>query len=122
MIFDGIQKYIANSTQTTGRAFHITMTYFWIQIVHYAIASMPAPSSLPVASDKNTTPADNFSLFLVMNPHVCDGMLFSDYYNKQTIMSPAAKEAMVLPDIKPLPNVVQREALAHARQVEASAS
>lgn len=110
MIFDGIQNYITNSTQTTGRAFHITMTYFWIQIVHYGIASMPAASSLPVAPDKDTTPADSFSLFLVMNPHVCDGMLFSDYYNKQTIMSPAAKEAMVLPDIKPLPNVVQREA------------
>ena len=109
MIFDGIQKYIANSAQTTGRAFHITMTYFWIQIVHYGIASMPATSSLP--SEKDTiTPADNFSFFLVMNPHVCDGMLFSDYYNKQTIMSPGAKEAMVLPDIKPLPNVVQREA------------
>ena len=78
--------------------------------MHYGIASLPAASSLPSASDKDPTPADHFSLFLVMNPHVCDGMLFSDYYNKQAIMSPGAKEAMVLPDIKPLPNVVQREA------------
>lgn len=41
MIFSGIEKYIAQSSQTRGRTFHVTMTYFWIQMVHFGICSMP---------------------------------------------------------------------------------
>ncbi|KAF8069960.1 ADP-ribosylation factor [Lyophyllum atratum] len=40
IIFDGIEKYIAESPQTRGRTFHVTMTYFWIQVVHLAIRNI----------------------------------------------------------------------------------
>jgi hypothetical protein len=78
------------------------MTYFWIQMVHYGMASMP--QSLGAQG------VDPFTAFLIFNPHLCDGMLWSDYYEKGTIMTPEAKENMVLPDKKALPNVIQREA------------
>ncbi|KAJ3929224.1 MAG: ADP-ribosylation factor [Lentinula lateritia] len=48
MIFDGIEKYIRESPQTRGRTFHVTMTYFWIQLVHFGICNMP--SSTPATS------------------------------------------------------------------------
>ncbi|KAJ7457265.1 ADP-ribosylation factor [Mycena galericulata] len=142
MIFDGIEKYIAQSEQTRGRTFHVTMTYFWIQMVHFGIRRMPpmpAPESDAASSintlvgdnEKNTsleseegyksesqdTPkdaepgADDFPRFLLLNPFVADGNLWADYYSKDVMMSPAAKAGMVLPDKKPLPNVVAREAV-----------
>lgn len=50
MIFEGIEKYIANSQQTKGRSFHLPMTYFWIQIVHYAITTIVVASERPSLS------------------------------------------------------------------------
>jgi hypothetical protein len=105
ILFDGIRAYIAHSPQATGRSFHVTMTYFWIQLVHYAIASLPVRAGGD--ADDGT---DTFALVLALNPHLCDGMLWADYYEKGTMMSPEAKAAMVLPDKQPLPNLVQRDA------------
>ncbi|KAF8897788.1 ADP-ribosylation factor family-domain-containing protein [Infundibulicybe gibba] len=91
MIFDGIERYIRQSSQTTGRTFHFTMTYFWIQIVHFG--------------------SKDFERFLLLNPHVADGNLWADYYSKDVMMNPKAKSEMVLPDRKPLPNLVVRDAI-----------
>jgi hypothetical protein len=59
--------------------------------------------------DKPTPSPDDFIRFLLLNPYVVDGNIWSDYYSKQTMMSLEAKAAMVLPDKKPLPNVVVRD-------------
>ncbi|KAF9526863.1 ADP-ribosylation factor family-domain-containing protein [Crepidotus variabilis] len=107
MIFNGIQSYIANSQQTKGRTFHITMTYFWIQIVHLGIRNTPPPQP----NQSNLSPLKEFTRFLLINPNVVDGNLWSDYYTKEVLMSPKAKEEMVLPDKKPLPNLVTRDAI-----------
>ncbi|KAJ7330442.1 ADP-ribosylation factor [Mycena albidolilacea] len=128
LIFDGLEKYIAQSEQTRGRTFHVTMTYFWIQMVHFGISSMPplegasAPDTSSVQTlvagekpdDKPTSredgkPSDHFVRFLLTNPHLADGNLWTEYYSKEVIMSPEAKTGMVLPDKKPLPNLVARE-------------
>ncbi|KAJ7708248.1 ADP-ribosylation factor family-domain-containing protein [Mycena rosella] len=128
MIFDGIERYIAQSTQTRGRTFHVTMTYFWIQMVHFGIRSMPPPvpafdDEPKSMSDKSSThtlvnhdgaSADNFVRFLLLNPFVADGNLWAEYYSKEVIMSPAAKVEMALPDKKPLPNLVSRESVSSA--------
>lgn len=115
MIFDGIEKYIRESPQTRGRTFHVTMTYFWIQIVHLGIQkiSHSASSALSEQSavENSTTSTDQFGFFLLLNPYVADGNLWADYYSKDVIMSPAAKTEMVLPDKKPLPNLVVRDAI-----------
>ncbi|KAJ7062176.1 hypothetical protein C8F01DRAFT_1251995 [Mycena amicta] len=62
-IFDGIERYIARSTQTRGHAFHFTMSYFWIQM----------PSQGPRRTSSTTTltnedPARTFPHFLLTNP------------------------------------------------------
>ncbi|CAE6499807.1 unnamed protein product [Rhizoctonia solani] len=104
MIFDGIESYIKTSTQTTGRTFHVTMTYFWIQIVHFGMQSMPEGDT-QASHGAN----EDFCRFLLLNPYVTDGNLWADYYSKDVIMTPNAKENMVLPDRKPLPNLVARD-------------
>ncbi|KDR67805.1 hypothetical protein GALMADRAFT_161355 [Galerina marginata CBS 339.88] len=116
MIFQGLEKYIAVSPQTKGRSFHVSMTYFWIQIVHFGIRNMPpspdsASTSPAPTSESALASPDDFGRFLLMNPHVADGNLWSDYYTKDVLMSPKAKGEMVLPDKKPLPNLVARDAI-----------
>ncbi|KAF8069959.1 ADP-ribosylation factor [Lyophyllum atratum] len=117
MIFDGIQKYIAQSTQTGGRTFHVTMTYFWIQVVHLGIRNISpstdlksSETALPSSMADIASP-DQFALFIVLNSYLADGNLWADYYSKEAMMSPAAKAGMVLPDKKPLPNLVVRDAI-----------
>ncbi|CAE6479143.1 unnamed protein product [Rhizoctonia solani] len=106
MIFDGIEKYIKTSTRTTGKTFHVTMTYFWIQIVHFGMQSMPT-EEMQINYGAN----EDFCRFLLLNPYVTDGNLWEDYYSKNVIMTPNAKENMVLPDRKPLPNLVARDSI-----------
>ncbi|KAF7368961.1 ADP-ribosylation factor [Mycena venus] len=120
-IFQGIERYIQQSAQTKGRTFHVTMTYFWIQIVHFGIRNTPpmvhsdADSDLGSRSldlDDNDAPElDDFPRFLLLNPYVADGNLWADYYSKDAMMSVEAKQGPVLPDIKPLPNLVIRDAI-----------
>ncbi|KAF8520440.1 ADP-ribosylation factor [Hysterangium stoloniferum] len=111
IIFDGIQKYIAESTQSAGRTFHMTMTYFWIQIVHFGIRSMSASLRQDAQSNDMTPGPNDFSKFLLFNPYVTNGLLWSDYYSKGVMISPAAKSEMVLPDKKSLPNLVMKETI-----------
>lgn len=54
---------------------------------------------------------NNFVDFLLINPHITDGNLLTDYYTEETMMSLKAKFEMVLPDKKPLPNFVVRYAI-----------
>ena len=56
------------------------------------------------------SPTD-FSRFILLNPHVVDSGLWEDYYTKSHMMSPSAKENLVLPDKKPLPSIVQRDVI-----------
>jgi hypothetical protein len=106
MIFDGLEKYIKMSAQTTGRTFHVTMTYFWIQIVHFGMQSMPVKDA-PANSERN----EDFCRFLLLNPYVVDGNFWTDYYSKDVIMTPNAKENMVLSDKKSLPSLIARDSI-----------
>nr|AOC97524.1 Arf family protein [Volvariella volvacea] len=120
MIFEGLEKYITQSPQTRTKTFHVTMTYFWIQIIHFgiigtmttpSIASPPQSISQHFSSSASNqkpppTPLD-FPRFLLQNPHVADPNLWSVFYSKELMMSPGAKQAMVLPDKKPLPSLVK---------------
>ncbi|TFK44095.1 ADP-ribosylation factor family-domain-containing protein [Crucibulum laeve] len=112
MIFKGIEKYILQSPLTRGRTFHVTMTYFWIQLVHFGIRNMPtAPNAVGSAADPGLPSPNDFAHFLLVNPYVADGNIWADYYSKSLMMSPKAKAEMVLPDKKPLPNLIVRDAV-----------
>ncbi|KAF8907924.1 ADP-ribosylation factor family-domain-containing protein [Gymnopilus junonius] len=117
-IFNGLETYITTSPQTKGRSFHVTMTYFWIQIVHFGIRNMPdipqsSASLLPSGPlpEVITITHQDFPRFLLINPHVADGNLWSEYYTKDVLMSQKAKNEMVLPDKKPLPSLVIRDTI-----------
>lgn len=92
------------------------MTYFWVQIVHLAIVNMGVPSEeshtlrAQGSQIQDYTPdPDEFRRFLLSNPFIVDGQLWSDYYSKEVLMDKKAKEEFVLPDLEPLPNVLQKE-------------
>lgn len=128
MIFDGLAAYIAQNPQ--GRTFHFTMTYFWVQIVHFGMRSV-SHLQFPVTSTGSTSTTSTspnpayasnpeldpdswrnaFARFILLNPHVVDSSLWSEYYTKEVIMTPQAKAEMVLPDKKPLPSLVVRDQL-----------
>lgn len=93
-IFDGIKRFIETSPLARKTTFHFTMTYFWIQMIDLAIAQCPKGMS--------------FEEFLNQNSHLMNGGLFLEYYKKETLLNnPIARQEMVLPDIKPLPTMVQ---------------
>jgi hypothetical protein len=49
----------------------------------------------------------NFEEFLAINSRLLNESLFLEYYNRETIFnSLIARQEMILPDIKPLPNLV----------------
>ncbi|KAJ7250601.1 ADP-ribosylation factor [Mycena rebaudengoi] len=107
MVFEGIERYITQSSQTRGRTFHVTMTYFWIQMVHFGIRS--TPDADPAV--EKLAESEEFMRFLLLNPFVADGGLWAQYYSKDVMMSVKAKAEMVLPDKKALPNLVVRDAI-----------
>ena len=91
-------------------------------MVHFGIKSVPPasddtasglgatiPSETEVVSSDIQASDEGFCRFLILNPFVVDGNLWSDYYSKDVMMSPAAKESMIFPDKKPLPNLVVRD-------------
>ncbi|EIN10296.1 Arf-domain-containing protein [Punctularia strigosozonata HHB-11173 SS5] len=133
-IFDGIQHYIAtNKTQSDGRKFHVTMTYFWIQLVHFGIMlvgqDLPPTTSeevfplnatlveedigdsgKEVTSVKKGEPLSSpFASFLLANPYLAEPALWERFYSRELMMSPGAKAAMVLPDKTPLPSIRGRD-------------
>lgn len=120
LISNSIRHYIATSTQTNGRTFHVTMTYFWIQMVDFAIRSTNYPvDEKASANDSQATLLPNvdgksFAGFLRSNPHLANGNLWAEYYKKETIMSPEAKDALVFPDKAPLPQIVGRDIVGKA--------
>jgi len=96
-IFQGIKDFIEHSDRTQrsrGTTFHETMTYFWVHMVHYAMAATQNPTA-------------DFKGFLLMNPQLSNGGLFLHYYTKELMLhSPAARTQVVMPDKVPLPSLI----------------
>ncbi|KAK0612191.1 P-loop containing nucleoside triphosphate hydrolase protein [Immersiella caudata] len=113
-IFDGFKDYIDKSGKVHGKSFHMTMTYFWVQMVHLGVAGMQGlleSHTLQAADaneeeDPNPSPLDDFAHFLAVNSYLVDGQLWADYYSKEVLMSPEAKQGVQFPDIKKLPDVL----------------
>ncbi|KAJ4349618.1 uncharacterized protein N0V89_008234 [Didymosphaeria variabile] len=108
-IFEGFKLYIDKSGKIHGKSFHMTMTYFWVQMVHLGIASMGVNVDLHTLKAEGTEKdprLDDFRRFLMVNQYLVDGQLWADYYSKEHLMSSEAKEGVVFPDIKGLPDVL----------------
>jgi len=129
-ILTGFKDYIEHSGKVTGgKSFHLTMTYFWIQMVHLGITRMATfrerqshtlmaggldpnatADTLVTANadnDRGKATGDEFAYFLTRNPYLVDAQLWAEYYSKEVLMSPEAKTGMRFPDRKKLPDVLQ---------------
>jgi hypothetical protein len=96
---DGYKEFQAHRKEKKY-IFHMTVTYFWVQIVDYCLhlEDLEKPSDGPRLS---------FQEFLEKFPFVLDDELFIQYYSPKLIFhTPQSMEGFVLPDIKPLPSIL----------------
>lgn len=95
-IFRLIKNFIDNSDRTR-KTFHLTMTYFWIQMIHFAIVDLQSKLKC----------APSFSQLLQAHQELLDGGLFRQYYSDELMLHSAeARVVFIPPDRKPLPSVV----------------
>lgn len=104
-IFNKIKDYITNAAYNASRTtFHETMTYFWTHMVDYSIHTIKSR----YASLLNTSTGLDFKTFLLFSPHLCNGGLFLQYYTKELMLHKSeARVQVLLPDIKPLPSIIE---------------
>ncbi|RVD85062.1 uncharacterized protein DFL_003393 [Arthrobotrys flagrans] len=79
---------------------HRTLTTFWIHQVYLAMYRSQESAK---GSYLSTWPERFFSL-LEQNPDLMNGRLWEDYYSKNYLFSPKAKDNLVTPDIQHLPS------------------
>lgn len=85
-IIEGIQRFAAAKGATMK--FHLTLTVFWIRAVDAALRAHPA---------------GDFEGFLAANPDLTRADLTSRYYSRERLMSDAAREGWLSPDLAPMP-------------------
>ncbi|KAK6511324.1 ubiquitinyl hydrolase 1 [Arthrobotrys musiformis] len=78
---------------------HRTLTTFWVYQVYVAMQRFKEP---PKQSSLSQWPGRFFTL-LEQNPELMNGRLWQDYYSKNHIFSPKAKDNLVTPDVRLLP-------------------
>lgn len=97
--------------------FHVTESYFWLQMVSYHIALLKKennenPTVTTAAGLLGTEPANTLEFDEFYRRPVCqslrNSLLVDKYYSPKVIDSPQAIAEFVLPDLKPLPSVVKR--------------
>ncbi|KAI8818474.1 ADP-ribosylation factor [Fimicolochytrium jonesii] len=93
-IFASIETFIKNSGRTTAKTFSVTVTYFWLHMVDWALKTTPGAST-------------SFHALLSLCPYLADGSLPLTYYTKERLYgSVESRTGFVVPDVRPLPNVV----------------
>ncbi len=93
----GLDKYRSvKPSGENGKALFVTMTLFWIQIVHFAMLN----------GRSNPVHGASFTSFVATNPHVINEELWMEYYSEEVMTSQKAKDGLVLPDKKGLPSII----------------
>lgn len=95
---EGIYRYDEGTDQICN--YHETMTRFWMTRVAESLRGGP--------------PDEGFGAFLDRNPALKDKHLILQYYSQPRVISDAARDGWVPPDLKPLdepPQVVRRKAV-----------
>eukprot|EP01113_Clastostelium_recurvatum_P019515 TRINITY_DN22_c0_g3_i1.p1 TRINITY_DN22_c0_g3~~TRINITY_DN22_c0_g3_i1.p1 ORF type:complete len:111 (+),score=18.05 TRINITY_DN22_c0_g3_i1:454-786(+) len=86
------------------------MTYFWIQMTHFAMASTNMDNWKEAPRSNTENPDEEFqefNVFLERNPHLMNGGLFLEYYSRELMLqTPESRTEMRLPDLRPLPSIV----------------
>jgi ADP-ribosylation factor protein 1 len=92
VIMKMIDEFIKNSNRTNGKTFHLTMTYFWIHMLHFAIA-------LNAELD--------FEGILKVCPWLLNGRLFGNFYSDDLLLrNEECRKEFHPPDIMKLPDIL----------------
>lgn len=103
----------ANSTRSID-PYSETQAYFWIQMLHAAIESVPISSGLDTRSL-------NFESFRILFPELLAADdIWKQHYTEKLWASIEGRTRTVLPDLKPLPNVLQAPSQSRVQQAVAS--
>jgi len=101
-ILKGHEKFLSSKKHGVG-VFHMTITYFWIQIVDFCLRSSPPITPKESLSDE----LDEFLSFYHSHEYLTNDELFLQYYSVKSIFhEPNTMTEFTLPDIKPLPSIV----------------
>lgn len=83
-----------------------TQSYFWVQIVHACLLSLEAGHIDSTGSAGGSKLATRISLPAFKSLFKITGDEWRNYYTEKTWSSVAARREFALPDLKPLPNVI----------------
>lgn len=83
-----------------------TQSYFWIQIVHACLLSLDAGSAIPEGPKDPCAVATKIGLPVFKSLFKITGDEWRLYYTDETWNSVAARREFALPDLKPLPNII----------------
>ena len=88
-----------------GNNFHLTLNYFWIQMVSYLMVTVRKKGTGKVSPEVDET---DFETFYRQPDCQClrNQMLYDKYYSRSLIDSQEAIDSFVLPNIKQLPSVL----------------
>jgi len=98
-IFDVFQKRFKHD-------FHCTITYFWIQMVNFALEKCLHSQSKKSSSETIKPSELSFATLVISHSELLNQSLYLEYYAVSQIQDPKAATEMVLPSIKTLPSLL----------------
>lgn len=84
------------------------MTAFWIIQLRVAVFNFQFDDDGDDATAPQVPITDqDFRDVLLCSPQLLDTRLWAEYYSQEVLLSPAAREDFVMPDVKPFPQVTK---------------
>lgn len=105
IILKGFEKGLSLKDGSVRESPNVTMTCFWVQIVHFGISNTRSLAQ-ETSEGKPGPRTGDFIRFLAANPYVVDDALWMGYYSEELMKGQDAINGMVLPDKKPLPSII----------------
>ncbi|KAF7592418.1 hypothetical protein BBP40_000266 [Aspergillus hancockii] len=101
IFLERLDKMLRTSPRRFRNTLHRTLTVFWLHLIYLSMLSFRERNgSLPQP--------DRFKEFLEQNPGLMQGRSWDEYYTTDALFSLEAKEAWILPDLKPLPQYLSQ--------------
>lgn len=93
-----LERLRASNPQRFRNTTHQTMTVFWVMQLWYCTKTYQATNHMHDLPQR-----EDFGKMLLQSPTLLDSQLWKQYYTKEMMFSPEAKDAWCPPTLKPLP-------------------
>jgi hypothetical protein len=109
---DGSDRVLSSIRTIEGEeGFHLTLNYFWLQMVTYQVAVMSKERDKEISKKKeNDAKNEVVSFDSFFRRPLCqplrNPLLYEKYYSKQVIDSESARTEFILPDLKQFPSKI----------------